>query len=264
MRGSIATPGAETTRYGGNTSCLEVRCGRDLLIFDAGTGLRALGQKLAGSGPIDADLFFSHTHLDHVGGLPFFSAAFDPANTFRLWAGHLEAGMTLRDVLDHMMTAPLFPVPLEIFKANIVFHDFRAGEELRPRPEIRLKTQPLNHPNGATGYRIEYGGKSICYVTDTEHTGQDLDRNILALIQGADIVIYDSTYTDEEYPHFKTWGHSTWQEGVRLCEAAGAKRLVIFHHDPSHDDAFMDRIAELASKRRPGTLVAREGMTLAP
>jgi phosphoribosyl 1,2-cyclic phosphodiesterase len=264
VRGSIACPGPETMRYGGNTSCLEVRCGRDLLILDAGTGLRALGQKLVGSGSLDADLFFSHTHLDHITGLPFFAAAFDPANRFRFWAGHLEAGMTLRSVLNHMMTAPLFPVPVDIFQAKIEFKDFRAGQELRPRPGVLIRTRPLNHPNGATGYRIEYNGKSICYVTDTEHSGSGLDRNILELIAGADIVIYDSSYTDEEYPKYKGWGHSTWQEGVRLCEAAAAKRLVLFHHDPSHDDPFMDRIAEIAAKQRPGTLVAREGMTLTP
>jgi phosphoribosyl 1,2-cyclic phosphodiesterase len=264
VRGSIACPGPETTRYGGNTSCLEVRCGRDLLIFDAGTGLRALGQKLAGAGPIDADLFFSHTHLDHIGGLPFFAAAFDPTNSFRLWAGHLESGLTLRGVLDHMMTAPLFPVPVDIFQAKISFKDFRAGEDIRPKPHVLLRTKPLNHPNGATGYRVEYNGKTICYVTDTEHSGAGADPNVLDLIAGADIVIYDSTYTDEEYPRFKNWGHSTWQEGVRLVEAAGAKRLVIFHHDPSHDDPFMDRVGEEAAKRRPGTVVAREGMTLTP
>lgn len=263
VRGSIACPEPEMLRYGGNTSCLEVRCGDHLLIFDAGTGLRPLGRKLAEAGEVDADLFLSHTHFDHVSGLPFFGPAFEPKNRFRFWAGHLEAqGLELCDVLCEMMMPPLFPVPIEIFKADIAYKDFVAGATLVPRPGVVLKTAPLNHPNGATGYRIEYGGRSICYVTDTEHTGQGPDKTILGLVDGADIVIYDATYTDEEYPKFKGWGHSTWQEGIRVCEAAGAKRLVIFHHDPSHDDAFMDGIAAAAEKRRIGTLVAREGLTL--
>ena len=263
VRGSIACPEPEMLRYGGNTSCLEVRCGDHLLIFDAGTGLRPLGRKLAEAGEVDADLFLSHTHFDHVSGLPFFGPAFEPKNRFRFWAGHLEAqGLELCDVLCEMMMPPLFPVPIEIFKADIAYKDFVAGATLVPRPGVVLKTAPLNHPNGATGYRIEYGGRSICYVTDTEHTGQGPDKTILGLVDGADIVIYDATYTDEEYPKFKGWGHSTWQEGIRVCEAAGAKRLVIFHHDPSHDDPFMDGIAAAAEKRRIGTLVAREGLTL--
>ena len=263
VRGSIASPGPDTVRYGGNTSCLEVRCGDALVIFDAGTGLRALGQKLAAEGPIDADLFFSHTHFDHITGLPFFGPAFLSKNRFRFWAGHLKPqSIELCDVLGEMMMPPLFPVPLEIFKADIAYRDFSAGDTLTLRPGLVLKTAPLNHPNGATGYRVEYGGRSLCYCTDTEHTGDGQDGNILGLIAGADLVIYDATYTDEEFARYKGWGHSTWQEGIRLCEAAGAKQLAIFHHDPSHDDATMDAIAEAAEQRRPGTLVAREGVTL--
>jgi phosphoribosyl 1,2-cyclic phosphodiesterase len=120
----------------------------------------------------------------------------------------------------------------------------------------------LNHPNGATGYRVEFGGRVLCYVTDCEHKKGTLDRGILDLIQGADVFIYDSTYTDEEYGHYVGWGHSTWQEGVRLCEAAGVKKLLIFHHDPSHDDIFMDKVAAAATKARPGSLVANEGLVL--
>jgi phosphoribosyl 1,2-cyclic phosphodiesterase len=122
----------------------------------------------------------------------------------------------------------------------------------------------LNHPNGACGYRIDYGGKSICYITDTEHVPGRPDRNILDLIQGAALVVYDATYTDEEFPNFITWGHSTWQEGVRLADAAGVGTLAIFHHDPGHDDDRMDAIAHDAAAARPGTVVAREGMVLTP
>lgn len=264
VRGSIACAGHDFERYGGNTSCVEIRCGGRVLVFDAGTGIRALGAALKAEEPVDLDLFLSHSHFDHIVGIPFFGCLFKAENKVRLWAGHLLPERTLKDMLDKMMAAPLFPVPPEIFAAQASYLDFRAGESFEPRPGIRIVTAPLNHPNHATGYRIEFAGKSICYVTDTEHKPGQPDQHVLDLIRGADIAIYDATYTDEEYPRYIGWGHSTWQEGVRLAEAAGVKRLVIFHHDPGHDDDAMDRIAEAAEKARPGTLVAREGLTLRP
>jgi phosphoribosyl 1,2-cyclic phosphodiesterase len=265
VRGSIACPGPQTVRYGGNTSCVEVRCGQRLLVFDGGTGLRPLGNELWNQGrPLDIDLFYSHTHFDHIVGLPFFAPCYDAKHRIRIWAGHLQPPFDIKAVLRKMMIAPLFPIPLDIFSARIDFVDFTAGEELRPHPGIRLETAPLNHPNGATGYRIEYKGKTVAYVTDTEHPAEGRDSNVMRLIAGVDVMIYDSAYTDAEYPAHKNWGHSTWQEGVRLAETAGAHLLVLFHHDPNHDDAFMDEIAAAAAKRRPGTIVAREGMVLRP
>ena len=264
VRGSVATPGPDYVRYGGNTSCVEMRCAGRLLIFDAGTGLRPLGDSLDTNGPIDADLFFSHTHFDHVVGLPFFSPFYEGENTFRFWSGHLTSQPCLSEVLKQMMQAPLFPVPFDIFGAKIEFKDFTAGETLEPWPGVVVRTGALNHPNGATGYRVEHGGKSACYVTDTEHRPGELDHNILELIADADILIYDCTYTDDEFPRYAGWGHSTWQEGARLCEAAGVGQLAVFHHDPSHDDPTMDKIAREAEEMRPGTVVAREGMILRP
>lgn len=263
VRGSIACPGPETTDYGGNTSCVEVRCGESLFILDGGSGMRPLGVHLAGQAPIDADIFYSHTHLDHVMGFPFFVPFFNPRNSFRLWAGHLVPEYTLRGVLEMMLTAPLFPVPLDIVQAELTFKDFPAGQALDVRSDVTVKTRPLNHPNNATGYRIEYKGKVLAYVTDTEHEEGKLDPMVLELIQGADYFIYDATYTDEEYPRFRGWGHSTWQEGVRLADAADVKTLVLFHHDPSHNDRFMDQVARDAESLRPGgVIVAREGMVL--
>ncbi|MCS6799554.1 MAG: MBL fold metallo-hydrolase, partial [Myxococcota bacterium] len=127
---------------------------------------------------------------------------------------------------------------------------------------LRVRTAPLNHPNGATGYRLELDGKSLCYVTDTEHVPGRPDERILDLIQGADLVVYDATYTDEEFPSKVGWGHSTWQEGVRLCRRAGARRLAIFHHDPDKEDPQMDRVAREAADSWDGAFVAREGMRI--
>ena len=263
VRGSVSTPDADTARYGGNTSSLQVDCSGRSLLLDAGTGLRYLGNQLHDQGEtLDLDLLLTHTHFDHVCGIPFFKPFFDPGNSFRLWAGHLSPELALKNVLEDMMIAPLFPVPPGIFSASVQYRDFLAGETLGFDPGIRVRTAPLNHPNGATGYRIEHGGHSVCYLTDTEHDPGALDRNILDLIQGADLAIYDSTYTDEEFPKRIGWGHSTWEEGCRLADAASVETLVIFHHDPDHDDNFMDGVARAAEARRPGTIVAREGLVI--
>jgi phosphoribosyl 1,2-cyclic phosphodiesterase len=167
-------------------------------------------------------------------------------------------------VLNKVMSEPLFPVPIDIFAARVDFRDFIAGDTLTPHTGIKLVTAPLNHPNGATGYRIEFAGKAVAYITDTEHHPGRSDQNVLKLMHGADVAIYDSTYTDEEYARHRHWGHSTWEEGVRLAKQAHVKQLVIFHHDPSHTDSMMDEIAAAAAKARPGTIVAHEGLLLQP
>jgi phosphoribosyl 1,2-cyclic phosphodiesterase len=265
VRGTVPCPGPGTVRYGGNTACVEVMCGKERLIFDAGTGLRALGSSLAGQTGLSAHVFLTHTHIDHINGFPFFRPAYDPSNCFEIWAGNLTPRPGgLQKVLSTLMSGPLFPVPIDIMHACMGFHDFQAGESLEPLPKIVLETAALNHPQGATGYRINFAGKSICYVTDTEHQPDKLDSNILGLIKDSDLVIYDSTYTDDEYERFRTWGHSTWREGLKLCEAANAKRFVAFHHDPEHDDDVMDEIAKELEQARPGSVVAKEGMVLHP
>jgi phosphoribosyl 1,2-cyclic phosphodiesterase len=255
VRGSVVCPGPDTARYGGNTACVEVRCGERLIIFDAGSGLWPLGQALTGA-IVDADLFLSHCHLDHVWGLPFFQPCYVPDTRLRLWAGNLLPEFNLRQVIDE----PLFP--RRLFKARLEFLDFTCGDTLRPYGGTTLRTAPLNHPDRATGYRLEHEGHAIAYLTDTEHLAGALDENVLALAEDADLMIYDCTYTDEEYLANAGRGHSTWQQAVRLAEEAGAKRLAIFHHHASHDDVVLDRIAREADAVRPGTIVAVEGMSL--
>jgi phosphoribosyl 1,2-cyclic phosphodiesterase len=235
------------------------------MVFDGGTGIRLLGNELMASGkPAELDLFYSHTHFDHICGLPFFAPCYDARSSMRIWAGHLNGNKGIEAVLNNMMIAPLFPIPMGIFTAKMEFIDFTAGDVLTPHPGILLRTGRLNHPNGATGYRIEYAGKVVAYITDTEHRPGGRDPNVLALIKGAEVMIYDASYTDAEFPTHKDWGHSTWEEGVRLADAADVKTLVIFHHDPGHDDDFMDQVAAEAAAARPGTIVAQEGLVLRP
>ncbi|MCB2054518.1 MAG: MBL fold metallo-hydrolase [Geminicoccaceae bacterium] len=264
VRGTVACPGEATLRYGGNTSCIEVVCGTQRLLFDAGTGIRALGRDMvAGGVPVDAHLFLTHTHMDHISGLPFFRPAYGSDHRFDIWAGHLlPQGKRIEPTLAKFMEPAFFPVPLEIMRPCVRFHDFAAGEPLDPAPGVRIETLPLNHPGGATGYKVQFAGRTACIVTDTEHVAGRLDDSILQFIAGSDLVIYDSTYTDAEYPNFVGWGHSTWQEGVRLCRAAGVRRLVPFHHEPEHDDAFLDAIANDLEQALPGSPVACEGLVI--
>ena len=265
VRGTVACPGSDYVRYGGNTSCIEVRCAGHLFILDAGTGLRLLGMELNEAGSVDTDILLTHTHIDHIAGMPFFVPLFKPGNRLRIHAGHLwDNDVRLRDVFLRLIEAPIFPVPLEAVGADISFEEFRAGDRLDLREEVVIRTAPLNHPNGATGYRIEWDGKSVCYVTDTEHVEGEIDANILALIEDTDIFIYDATYTAEEYPAFRGWGHSTWEAGAALAERGRVGRYVIFHHAPEHTDDDMDRIAERAQKTFGSTVVAQEGLVLRP
>ena len=264
VRGSVPVSGARYGRYGGNTSCVEVRCGGIVLVFDAGSGLRELGYALAREGCTDLDLFLSHSHVDHVIGFPFFAFAFQGGNHLRVWSGHQGDCGTTEGAVRHLMSKPLFPITPDLFPAEVSFHDFRPGGELLAKRGVSIRTAPLCHPNGAVGYRVEYGGRSICYVTDTEHDPDAPDENVLALVEGADVVIYDAMFTDEELPRHRGWGHSTWEEGARLCRAAGVATYAIFHHAPERDDEALDRIGAAARRFFPGSVVAREGLVLRP
>lgn len=263
VRGSIACPGVDTIRYGGNTSCIEVHCGEYNLIFDAGTGLKLLGDSLPPGKQLNYDIFLTHSHMDHVNGFPFFKPAYSPATRLKVWAGHLKSqGKTAEQIMRNLMDQPFFPITVDLLAATLIFNDFDSGEDIVISDKITLRTAPLNHPGNGTGYRVNYDGKSLCYVTDTEHVPGARDAHILRLIEGADVLIYDSTFTDDEFTRHRGWGHSTWQEGVRLAEQAGVKTFVAFHHDPAHNDDFMDGVAASLSTIRPGSLVAKEGLVL--
>ena len=262
VRGSLACPGPQFVKYGGNTSCIEINLGERRILLDGGTGLRNAARNFMDDPSREIYLLFTHTHWDHINGFPFFLPAYNPDWTVHVKAGHMKHTGGVRSVLSSQMATPMFPIPIEALKANLTFEDFEAGEDFELYPGVHVRTAPLNHPNGATAYRIEHEGRACVYVTDTEHVPGKPDRNILGVIEGADLVIYDSTYTESEWPEKIGWGHSTWNEGMRLCRAAGVKRLAIFHHDPDHDDAFMDALEAEAAAAWAGNLVAREGMVL--
>ncbi len=260
VRGSIACPSPNHVKYGGNTSCIEVDVADRRFVLDAGTGIRGLGGVFFKEDIREAHLLLTHTHWDHINGFPFFAPAYDRNRAIHIMAGHLGEAGGVQNVLSSQMDNPMFPVPLEAMQAELRFEDFNAGDSFNLYNDVRVRTAALNHPNGATGYRIEYGGKSACYVTDTEHIPGDMDQKILELIEGADLVIYDSTYTEEEFLTKIGWGHSTWNEGMKLCKEAGAKQLAIFHHEPDHEDDFMEKLEAEAKEAWEGTFVARESL----
>jgi phosphoribosyl 1,2-cyclic phosphodiesterase len=263
VRGSIACPGEDFLRYGGNTPCVELICGRHTFIFDAGTGIRQLGTALVkAANTTDFDIFLSHGHIDHVVGLPFFAPLFVKDQVVRVWGGNLQAAGGVRQAVKKLMSFPFFPLQVDSLQARLEFHDFSAGDTINPRPGIAVRTAPLNHPGGATGYRIDYDGRSVAYVTDIELGAGPLDPALIELIKGVSLLILDTTYTDEELPSHHGWGHSSWQQGVELAKAAHVGRLCLFHHDPDHDDDKMDKIAAKATAMRPGTVAAREGLKL--
>ena len=265
VRGSIACPGARTVKYGGNTSCIEMLVGGHRLIFDGGTGLRELGLALLKAMPLEANMFFTHSHWDHIQGFPFFVPAFVPGNRFNIYGAIAPNGSTIEQRLNDQMLHPNFPVPLQVMGADLKFCDIEIGETVQI-DDIIVQNALLNHPGEAIGYRVTWHDKVTAYITDTEHFPNRLDENVVWLARDADVMIYDATYTDEEYYDEKSskvgWGHSTWQEAVKVAKAANVKTLVIFHHDPAHDDRFMDQVAANTAAAFPNSLVAREGMEL--
>jgi len=276
VRGSIPTPGASTVKYGGNTSCVEVRIKPDdgsqeeLVIIDAGSGIRLLGNMLLQEMPIKAKVLFSHVHWDHIQGFPFFRPGFMRENEFQLYGMKYrhESGYVrsiLASTLKGQQEFPNFPVGLDSMGAVMQFKDIEVGEVLKTKLSDISNTD-LVHPGGALAFRIEeqQTGKAIVYCSDTEHLNGVNDK-ISTLSENSQLLIYDSQYTPHEYDNHKGWGHSTWEEGVRLAQDLNIPRLVLFHHDPQHSDSFLEEeILYPACKLDPNLqiMLAREGMLL--
>lgn len=300
VRGSIPCCSRGIMKMGGNTACLEIRTrNNDLIILDAGSGIRSLGvemlrtrkveksqleekvdfmvekhieylsdskseslRALDGSQPFSgkAHIFLSHNHWDHILGFPFFIPAYIQGFEFNIYS-LLKADHRLKEIFEGLMGRTYFPVMLSYMGADLRFHEII--EETIVVGDTEVKSRLLNHPQGCLGYRITSGEMVVTYATDTEHYEGRMDENLLELADGADILIYDSQYTPEEYPSKKNFGHSTWEEGVKIARAAGVKKLLMFHHDPEHDDEFIAGMERTARANFPNLMAAYEGLAIA-
>jgi phosphoribosyl 1,2-cyclic phosphodiesterase len=288
-RGSIPSPGRETVRYGGNTPCLELRLANDeLIILDAGTGIKNLGEALAARNePVDTHLLISHPHWDHIQGFPFFKPNFVPGTRLTI-VGYETEQVSLQKVVSDLMNKVYFPVHLDELKATLGFRN--VGEESFEIAGAHVQTILLNHPSFAVGYRISQGGKSIVYISDNEpfdyrvatamqgvdsaiidaygRTDGDPNRRVFEFAKDADVLIHDATYTPEEYQSKIGWGHSHYMFTLKVAAQANVRRLILFHHEPSHSDEMIDGIVaacrrEIAQRQyRFECSAAAEGMEI--
>lgn len=291
VRGGYPMPGPTTVGFGGNTTCVEVQVGGHLIILDAGTGIIGLGRELlrerqAHGQPIVATMLFTHTHNDHTQGFPFFQPAFLPSSTLYMFGPRMLHD-DLEAVLSRAMLPSVFPVELDELPAMRVISSIRSNEMLilddpKNPPQVCMWQQDCpstssseveirallshGHPKGGVlVYQIKFQGKHMVFATDTEDY-RGMQTILVRLAQGADLLIHDAQYTSEEYTGGYTpkqgWGHSTWEMATEVGAAAGVKRLILTHHDPLHDDAFLEKIEQQAQESFPGCLLAREGMTI--
>ena len=239
-RGSLATPGEPTLRYGGNTTSVEVRTasGR-IVVLDAGTGIRPLGLALADERPTRIDLILTHLHLDHVEGRGFFAPLFDPECAITIWGPHQE-GSSLRDRVAAYLSPPLFPLPFDQFGSRIDFREL--GAETWQLDGLNVTAAPVKHPGSTLGYRLEEQGRAFAFIPDNE-LGLEPESG-LALAEGADLLFHDAQYTPDEYRARNGWGHTSIEDLPRFLATADAKRAVMFHHDPTHADAALEAMHE--------------------
>lgn len=276
-RGTVPTPGAQTARLGGNTACVQVQDGDgNLVILDAGTGIRSLGKHLLGrneTSGLRADIVLSHAHWDHIQGLPYFAPLFMKGNVLRVW-GPKQGDVEMETILRQLMQPVVFPVPLDALAATLeVLH---VNADPITTAGCTITSMRVRHPAVTLGYKLTMtGGRTVVYVTDDElgpagdyDVGPNWRQRFVAFIGGADLLIHDAMYTPEEYDAHAGWGHSTFVEAVELAHEAGVKRLSLFHHDPEHSDDAMDVIVARAREeagKKSGALevcAAAEGMTI--
>lgn len=263
-RGSISVCGSKFQEFGGNTTCLQITDMKTnrIGIFDAGTGIRDLGNDLVASGHKQEQIFivFSHFHWDHIQGFPFFAKAYDPKQIINIFAMGKDRNIeNLRGLFTTLMQSEYFPVPLDKMGAHFEFMQPDVSSGVFGPLNVKVTANRHNHPGGAYGYRLEREGKALAFCTDIEH-GNEIDQNVVELCKGADLLIHEAQYTSEELKTKKGWGHSSHEQAIQVAEMAGVKQLVITHHDPDHDDEFLLNIEKQCQARFPNCVLAREKM----
>jgi phosphoribosyl 1,2-cyclic phosphodiesterase len=264
-RGSIAVPGRDYAEFGGNTTCVLVTFEHGgITILDAGTGIRNLGSDMikAGFGQYDnIFILFSHTHWDHIQGFPFFGPAYDPKRKFTLvFPNRSQSAKNLQDIFSIQMQDEFFPVPLDKMGSKIEFMEPESTRQTGPRG-VTVIPYKHNHPGGAYSYRFEEGNKSFVYCTDMEH-GETIDPNIVELSKNADLLIHDAQYSQDELKIRKGWGHSSWDQSMEVAEQANVKKLVLTHHDPEHDDAYLRLVEKECKSQFANVILAREELEI--
>ncbi|HEY5870043.1 MAG TPA: MBL fold metallo-hydrolase [Candidatus Tectomicrobia bacterium] len=265
VRGSIPSPGLHTITFGGNTSCVSVEYHEHVIIFDAGSGLRPLGLALMARGtpPITGSLFLTHTHWDHIQGLPFFTPAFTPQNQFAIY-GEARPRYPLVELMEDQIQHPFFPIEMQdLFQAHIDFRELASGDTVEIDPQIQVTAFRLTHPNAALGYVLQLDALRVAYVTDHEHPLEHLSPAVQQAVTGVDLLIHDAQYSREEIRQGKQgWGHSAWEDVVQLALEAQVHQLFLFHHDPTATDEHLNERQFLAQQIFPQTFVAREGLKI--
>lgn len=266
VRGSIPAPEINTLKYGGNTSCVSIEYNNYFLIFDAGSGIRKLGQYLSSRkdiATIKGSVFLTHTHWDHIQGLPFFIPVFRKENKFHIF-GESKKKYSLPDLLEDQMQAPFFPISMnDLFKAKIKFIEVTPEVQINYVDNIRIIPIKLNHPNSSIGYIAEIAGVKAAYITDNELSEDDDAFNLISKLKNVDILIHDSQYTKKEIKNEKKgWGHSAWEDVVELSQKAAVKKVFLYHHDPDKTDDELDELQYKAQTLYKNTFVAREGLKI--
>ena len=264
VRGSTPTPEPCNARYGGNTPCVEVRLANGtLIVLDCGSGFRVFGKSLAkefGERPIVGYLFLTHFHWDHMQGIPFFAPLYKKGNSF-LFHSRTQSRIKLKAAIEGQMVYPFFPVDMRVMQSVRHFYDLD-GCPIDVNGAV-ISTAPMNHPQGCTGYRIEADGAVFVFATDTEPGSRVHDQAVRDLARGADVLVYDCQYTPEQLQgEKKGWGHSSWLEGTRIARESNVKKLLLFHHDPDHDDNFVDGLVARAQQEFACVEGAYEGMRI--
>jgi phosphoribosyl 1,2-cyclic phosphodiesterase len=265
VRGSIPAPGLHTITFGGNTSCVSVEYCGHVVIFDAGSGLRQLGLYLMARDkpPITGSLFLTHTHWDHIQGLPFFTPAFTPENQFVIY-GEARRRYPLVELMEDQIQHPFFPVEMkDLFQAQIDFRELASGDTVEIHPQIRVTAFRLTHPNAALGYVLQIEDRLVAYVTDHEHSLEQLSPQVVQAVRGVDLLIHDAQYSRDEIERGKKgWGHSAWEDVVQLAIEAQVKQLFLFHHDPAATDEVLNERQFQAQQLFAQTFIAREGLKI--